>query len=46
MKTQYCDMKIEIVILQAQDIVTFSGFNGGDHEFGNPNEDSSTFNEG
>ena len=45
MKTQYCDMKIEIVTLQAQDVVTLSGFAGGEHGFGNPNGDSSTFSE-
>ena len=39
---KYIEMQMEIVILQTQDIVTMSGFAGGDHEFGNPNSTSAS----
>jgi hypothetical protein len=34
---KYIEVEIELVVLQAQDIVTLSGFNGGEHGFDNPN---------
>ena len=34
---KYIEVEIELVVLQAQDIVTASGFGGGDHEFDDPN---------
>ena len=35
---KYVEVEIELIVLQTQDIVTLSdGFNGNDHEFGNPN---------
>ena len=38
---KYVEVEIELIVLQAQDIVTLSqGFEGGDHEFGNPNGSS------
>ena len=37
MKKNYQTLALEIIVLQAQDVVTLSGFNGEDHVFGNPN---------
>ena len=35
---KYIEVEIDLVVLQAEDIVTLSeGFNGSDHELGNPN---------
>lgn len=34
---KYYELEIELVVLQAQDIVTLSGFGGEDDDFGNPN---------
>ena len=38
MKTNYTKFEMQIVMLSTQDVVVTSGFFGGDHEFGNPNE--------
>lgn len=40
MKTNYTKFEMQIVMLSTQDVVVTSGFLGGDHEFGNPNESS------
>ena len=37
---KYYEVEIELVSLQAQDVVTASGFGGGDHDFENPNGDT------
>ena len=37
MKTNYTKFEMQIVMLMAQDVITTSGFLGGDHEFGDPN---------
>lgn len=34
---KYIDLEMQLVVLQAQDIVTLSGFSGVDDEFENPN---------
>lgn len=36
---KYIELEIELIVLQAQDVVTMSGgFDGNDHEFGDPNQ--------
>ena len=35
---KYIELDMELIVLQAQDVVTMSGFHGADDEFGNPNE--------
>ena len=40
MKVQYEEIQVTLVTFVAQDIVTLSGFDGGDHNFPNPNEDN------
>ena len=35
---KYVEFEMELVTLTAQDIVTLSGFEGGDVDFGNPND--------
>ncbi len=37
MKLQYEEIQVKLVMLSKQDVLTTSGFNGGDHEFENPN---------
>ncbi len=34
---KYMEVEIELVVLQAQDVVTMSGFQGGLDEFEDPN---------
>ncbi len=34
---KYIEVEIELVVLQAQDVVTLSGFQGGLDEFEDPN---------
>ena len=40
MKLQYEEIQINLVILTAQDVITASGFDGDEHEFGNPNQNN------
>ena len=42
---KYLNLEIELIVLPKSDIVTLSDFDGVDHNFGNPNETSSTLNE-
>ena len=35
---KYVEFEMELVTLTAQDIVTLSGFEGGDDDFKNPNK--------
>ena len=37
MKVQYEEIQVNLVMFSAQDVLTMSGFDGSDHEFGNPN---------
>ena len=37
---KYYEVEIELVSLEAQDVVTISGFIGVDHDFDNPNGDT------
>jgi len=37
MKLQYEEIQMKLVMLSEQDVLTTSGFEGGDHEFENPN---------
>ena len=36
---KYVELEIELVVLQAQDVVTLSNFFGEEDGFGNPNAD-------
>lgn len=37
MKVQYEKIQMTLVMFSAQDVLTMSGFEGSDHDFGNPN---------
>ena len=37
MKIKYEEIQVSLVMFSAQDVLTTSGFDGEDHEFGDPN---------
>ena len=37
MKVQYEEIQLTLVMFSTQDVLTMSGFDGGDHGFQNPN---------